>query len=435
MNPHDTLGPALDALAADLAGDRVVPPDASDAWQSGARRRWRLRGLATTVAVLAVAAVVGTIALPGVRPESMPASRPGEPLPSYPARVAMPWRVADTAAPGRSALAMVRPDAPDPVVHVVGPTGAVTTLRTGAEPMEQGLSLSPDGRVLALGTVVHDLETGQERDLAVGGVTGAGWWSPDSRRLYLPGPGGQGVVVGVDGDRVVVPPSGGGDGVVAAGWVDDATVLAVWQSGAGTFTLASWRLGRSDWTLGPSIDWPAWPQGHRLGASVSPDGTRIVLYGTSDVAGPDGPPPVVGQVFDVASGDVVGIPVGDTPAAAAEWDRESFLHWPGTGCRPAWRDGAPVTTDGAARSLDPAQDDLVVLSPAFGSPCLAVAGGGFHGEPSANTAAVWSERVRTGLPWLLLVLAGGLVLWRFARGRAWAGGHEQLPPMPPPYGR
>ena len=435
MSPHDTLGPALDALAADLAGDRIVPPDASGAWQSGTRRRWRVRGLVTAVAAMAVAAVVGTIALPGGRPESMPATGPGEPLASYPARVAMPWRVADTAAPGRSALALVRHEGADPVVHLVGPMGAVSVLRTGAEPGEQGLSLSPDGRVLALGAVVHDLVTGQERDLAVGDLSGAGWWSPDSQRLYLPGPGGQGVVVDVDGDRVVVPPSGGGDGVVAAGWVDDAAVLAVWQSGAGTFTLATWRLGQSDWTLGPSIDWSAWPQGHRLGASVSPDGTRILLYGTADVPGPDGPPPVVGQVFDVASGEVVGIPVGDTSAADAQWDGESFLHWPGTGCRPAWRNGVPVTTDGAARSLDPTQDDLVALSSAFGSPCLAVPGGGLQGEPTANTAAVWSERVRTALPWLLLVLAGGFVLWRFSRGRPWAAGHEQLPPMPPPYGR
>ena len=440
MNPHDTLGNALDTLAAGLGAQHGVAPEVDTLWRDGSRRRFRVRALVGGAALAALALLVATLTLPGARPESLPATSPGERPTSYPARVAMPWSITETSRPGASALAVVTRESGSLRVRTVGPTGTVSTLRTAAPVADGELDLSPDGQVLALGPVLHDLVTGTETEVPVDRAylptRAATWWSPDSLHTYVAGRGGSGVVVDRAGRSIPVPPSGGGDGVKVAGWSDDSTLLAVWQSAPDRFTLATWTLGAGDWSLGATIEWPAWPDHHSLRASVSPGGTRILLYGGWDVPAPNGVPTVVGQVFDVASGAVVGVPVGDTPAAEVGWDEESYVDWQGTGCRPAWQDGVPVTTDGVARSLDPARhDDVVALSSGFGSPCLALAGGVLPGQPVPNTVAVWSERARTAGPWLLVVVAGGLLLWRFSRGRPWAAGHEQLPPMPPPYGR
>ena len=94
----------------------------------------------------------------------------------------------------------------------------------------------------------------------------------------------------------------------------------------------------------------------------------------------------------------------------------AFTEWEGWGCRPAWRNGLPLSTDRGVRTMG-SGDDLVTLSSRFEGACPVFAGDELSGVGVPNTMAVWEERAWVyGLP-LLLVALVGLVVWRVSRRR------------------
>ncbi|HET7762367.1 MAG TPA: hypothetical protein VFL46_08410 [Phycicoccus sp.] len=459
--PHDDLHARLAVLAETRVADGGPPAPPTDVlWRAGSRRRWRVRAAAGAVVAVVLLLVVGAFVPIGGVPEAVPATAPGEPLPSYPEHVAMPWSPPRTATPGPSAIAVGGANGEEAGAWLVGPTGGVSFLPLrsltgsggGFGGPEERLAVSPDGHWLATGAGLHDLVSGRDIGVALdsGGVPAdvgwesAPWWSPDSRRvLYSAGPGssaGEGLVVDLAGTTAVVPPAGVGDALVLAGWRDDSTVIAVWRKGAEEFLVMTWTLGDEQWTNGPTISWPGWeedwPQApdtvgseRMTAAAVSPDGSQVVLLGSVNGAVP-GTTDTRAQVFDSSTGALVGFPVGDVPAADAGWTAGSSVDWPGWGCRIGWRNGGPVVTDdGAFRPAgDPDGGDLVTLPPPLAGGCPALAGNELQGTPLPNTAALWAQRLRTwGLPLAGLVAVLALAWWWSRRRGGWTRPLPRLP--------
>ncbi len=464
MTTHDDLHARLAVLADSRVPDdtTTTPPPADVLWRAGDRRRWRSRaGVAVAVAAVALLVVAAFVPFGGV-PEAVPANSAGQPLPSYPQHVAMPWSVPRSTTPGPSAIAVAGTSADDAGVWLIGPTGAVSFLPLHALTVPAGglgsaeedrLALSPDGLWLATGSGLHDLVTGRavgaapERGWSVPDAlwNSAPWWSPDSRRvLYPAGPGvtsSEGLVVDVSGTTAVVPAAGVGDALILAGWRDSSTVVGLWRKGVEEFLVMTWTIGDERWTNGPSISWPGWEAGWpevrpqapgtvsepMTAAAVSPDGSRIVLLGSAQ-DGSSGTTVTRAQVFDSRTGGLVGFPVGDVPAAQAGWSPGSSIGWAGWGCRMAWRHGVPVITDDGAVRLagDPGADDLVSL-PATLAGCPAFAGDALQGTPVENAGALWAARLRTWAIPLALLLVTGFLVWRFGRRTNW---REPLPRLP-----
>ncbi len=445
MTQHDGLARELEALAHHLTDGPSPTPSPSDVWRSGARRRWRTRGLALGAGAAAVALVASAVVSVGGAPRSMPATGPGEPLTSYPENVVMPFSLPATRTPGTAALVLPGEWDGRRAVFTVGPAGAVAVLDTGViegtgpsdpAPDAEDVALSPDGRWVASATSVRDLVTGRELGIALdrsrtqveNGLRGTPWWSPDSRRVLVPGlsssPASIGIVVDVgSGSTSVVPPAGVGDALVLAGWRDGSTVVGVWRSGVDTVRILTWTVGGEQWTDGATITWPAPTSDQRSAATLSPDGSRVLLLDEAPLDDATQTAGTRAQVFDAGSGALVGF------APATSWAEGSYVEWAGWGCRPAWRDGEPVITDNRSLSLAGGpRDPLVRLSSDFGTDvCPAFPGDAIQGAPVANSGAVWAERVRTwGLPLAGVVLVGLLVWWK-GRRQQWKRDLGSLP--------
>jgi hypothetical protein len=436
MTDRDLLHARLETLVADRLRDDPPAPPADVLWRSGSRRRWRSRAGAAGVVAVVLLLILGAFLPLGGVPQAVPATPPGQALPSYPENVAMPFSPRTTSTPGVAALALPGSNGDSAGVWAVGPRGGVAFVPVrdlGPSgpvllPEEQHAALSPDGHWLATASALRDLTTGR----VVGVATDSGRdlgspqppvppsWSPDSRRVvYHPSadPASEGLVVDVaTSSTVVVPAAGVGTALVVAGWRDAGTVVGVWRNGADTYLVLTWTVGDESWTNGATVTWPGASSDAELRASVSPDGTQLLLVRRVEAG--DGSA-TEGQVFDTRTGALVGIPVDGVPAADVGWTPDSSLQWEGWGCRPAWRSGVPVVTDGSIRTMAPQPgDELVNLSSAFGAdPCAAFAGDELQGRPVSNTAALWAERLRTwGLPVIGLV-AVGFVLWWWSRRR------------------
>ena len=447
--PHDDLHARLAVLAGSrVPDDAGAPaPPTEVLWRAGSRRRWRSRaGVAAVVAVVLLLVVGAFVPIGGV-PEPVPATTPGHALPSYPENVAMPFSPPTTSAPGVAALAVPGRNGASAGVWAVGPRGRVAFVPVRdldsagpvLAPEEEAPALSPDGHWLATASALRDLTTGRMVGVAADSGRELGsapprtppWWAPDSRRiLYAPNadPASEGLVVDVAAATTdVVPAAGVGTALVVAGWRDADTVVAVWRNGPDTYLVLTWRVGDEAWTNGATITWPGAPSDAEVRASLSPDGSHLVLVRRLEAVGGAA---TEGQVFDARTGALVGIPVNGVPADEVGWTPDSTLQWQGWGCRPAWRDGVPVITDGSIRTMAPQPgDELVRLSSAFGAdPCAAFAGDELQGRPVPNTAAVWTERLRTwGLPIVGLVAVGFLLRWWSRRRGGWTRPLPRLP--------
>ena len=441
MSPNE-LGTALRDLVDGLEDDALAPAPA-DLWRDGSRRRVRTRAVAG-LAAASVAAMVALLAWPAGEPR---ASVPADDtrivdgrtrLTAFPEAVAMPPSVPVSSRPGRAAI--VLPVADDDVDwYAVAPTGGVTRLPLQSE-MGEYSALSPDGRWLAVGHELHDLVKGRTvPDTATRATTesrstrpGAVWWSPDSRRAYVAGlgegspPPSMGLVLGVDGSVTEVPLLLGGIVAVEAGWLDEQTLVALAGLGprAERLEIHTWRVGDADWsTSGRIVSWLGAPRDGDGGvvsvlrASMSPDGSRMLLTASLGEDGTaSGQSRTRAVVLDPRTGSVLGMPDADGTWPPGD-QSGAYVEWEGWGCRPAWRNGLPLTTDRGVRTTGGADDDLVTLSSRFEGACPVFAGDELSGVSVPNAVAVWEERAWVfGLP-LLVVAVVGLVGWRVSRRR------------------
>lgn len=450
------LREALSQIAADHTDDAPEPATLDAIWRTGSRRRWRARaGVVATLGVVALL-VLGAFFPWGVPTAAVPATPPGVPLARYPEHVAMPWGPHVTSTPGLTALVLPGTQDSRVGVHAVAPDGSVSfvspdDVTAGFPPSVipgPALAVSPDGRWLATASALLDLISGDRVGItpdrsgeAAQGTGAVPSWSPDSSRVLYPTVpslvGAEAVVVDLAGGVQDVPPAGVGDALLLAGWIDEDTVVGLWRRSADEFTVLTWSLGDDRWTNGATVPWPGWEEGPQAAASVSPDGSRLLLLRSVDSIEAGTNPGTQAQVFDTSTGAVVGFPVGDVPASDAGWTEGSFLSWEGNGCRPAWRGDVPVITDGGVRLADgPGGEELVSISSAFGTDvCPAFAGNELSGEPVPNLGAVWLERLHTwGIPLGALVLAG-FVVWLFGRRQNWREHSKPLPAIFPTFGR
>ncbi|GAA0317854.1 WD40 repeat domain-containing protein [Kineococcus aurantiacus] len=204
-------------------------------------------------------------------------------------------------------------------------TGTVTTRPPARAARPVPVSLSPDGRTVAVGTrrtttggsevALVDVGTGQTREHVVPGAPGVVplAWSPDSRRLAYVGadattadPAGPLFVFDVGTRRATAVP-GAGD-VAAAAFSPDGSRLALQAPGADVLRVVDPATGAGD-------DLPV-PAGETLsgGAAWSPDGQLIAVSDAGrrldfvpTAPGRSAPPPVTGRgdVLGWLSGDVV----------------------------------------------------------------------------------------------------------------------------------
>lgn len=447
---------ALSRIVADEPDDSVDPATLDAMWRAGSRRRWRARaGVVATLGVVALLVLGALVPVP-VPTAAVPATPPGVPLASYPEHVAMPWRPNVTSTPGVTALVVPGTQQNRVGVYAVGPAGSVSfvspdDVEAGSPPSVisgPALAVSPDGRWLATATALLDVVSGRRVGITHDGpmedAEGRGAvpsWSPDSSRVLYPTvpslAGAEAVVVDLAGVVTEVPPAGVGDALLLAGWTDEETVVGLWRRSADEFTVLTWSIGDDRWTDGATVSWPGWEEDPQASASVSPDGSRLLLLRSVDSAEPGTNPGTQAQVFDTSTGALVGFPMGGVPASDAGWAEGSFLSWEGFGCRPAWRGDVPVITDGGVRLANgPAREELVSISSAFGNDvCPAFAGNELRGEPVPNLGAVWLERLHTwGIPLGVLVLAG-FVVWLFGRRQHWREHPKPLPAIFPTFGR
>ncbi len=153
-----------------------------------------------------------------------------------------------------------------------------------------------------------------------------------------------------------------------------------------------------------------------LRASMSPDGSRMLLTASLGEDGTASERSTTGAVvIDPRTGSVLGIPDADgtSPPAATI----TFAEWEGWGCRPAWRNGLPLTTDRGVRTVGGSDGDLVTLSSRFDGACPVFAGDRRVRRRRSQHRGGLEERAWVyGLP-LLLVAIAGLVVWRVSRRR------------------
>jgi len=454
----DHLHTALRELVADADRDAALPdPDAL--WVHGRRRR-RASRIVPLVVVTCVAVLTAGLVWPlTTSGEAIPSVRVDDGtvrLTAYPAVISKPPFIHDTRTPGIT-VAVVPGSGTDNSVYAVSPVGTVTrvALPGGESVPAIGASLSPDGRWLARGPVLVDLETGASVPSSEEQASLArewtppdqpSWWSPDSQRAFvgafdLGTPTSTGLVVGVDGSTLPVPLVEDGLVPVFAGWLDDTTLLALLDLGAGSSRLEvrTWTLGEPAWTTtGAVVSWSGESsdsEGEQLRAHLSPDGSRLLVTAASD--GIDGMPTgtreTKAMMFDPRTGTQLGMPMVDGELDPTKWAQGSFVGWEGWGCRAAWHEGLPVITDGLVAVASSAQgDDLVSVSSDFGEACVAFAGDELRGASVKNRAAQWQERLwRWGLPVLGLVLVAGALWWwgRWRRG-SWRERPPWLPSIP-----
>ena len=454
MSP-DRLGTALRGLVDDVE-QGVAPPVAAELW-SGGRRRRRTARLVPVLAAACVAALVALVVWPSGGPHaSVPAvTLDGDGyarLTSYPSEVPKPPFIPGTSRPGVTAAVLA--DRGDTVrLYSVSPAGSVRELPEPDADSSAPPALSPDGRWLAQGTALIDLVGGEavpseavRAELAsTQAPPGEAWWSPDSRRVFVAAvnqgqPRSSGLVMGTDGSVSETPLLPGNVIPSVAGWLDADTLLAFVTEGgptprleARTLTVESPEWEASDLVIQWPLDSYAGSRVRDVRADLSPDASRLLL--TRRVADPEIATLTTTQamVFDAATGAQLGMPASDDQLSVSSWDPSAYVEWGGAGCRPAWHDGLPVSTDDGRVFLPTvsSDDDLVDVSPRYESPCVAFAGSDLRGTPAADTLAVWQERIWVW-GWRLLVVAGVVwVLWLLTRRRGWREGLEsQRPSLP-----
>jgi len=455
----DSLGTALRDLVDDV-DQGVLAPTSDELWAGGRRRR-RTARLVPVLAAACVASFVALVGWPTGAPQaSVPAVRIDSDgvarLTAYPDVIAHPPFPPQTATPGVTAAIVPDPAFPSGLgdatagthVYAISPVGAVrrVPLPPDGSGEQAPPSLSPDGRWVARGPVLTDLVTGRDVPAAAQqeGVgrqgmpfDGPALWSPDSRRVFVGTSGEEdsrsgGLVLATDGSTSEVPPVEGELVPVFAGWLDDRTLLALLDVGPGTSRLETrtWVVGDPAWRPGAVVSWGAGDSElGQLRAQLSPDGSRLLL---TTPEGEPGAQPDVSQVvgtgammFDPRTGAQLGMPSDDGVVDPSRWGPGAAVGWDGWGCRPAWREGLPVITDGPVRGFvdtDPnglvdgrVSLDLVDVSSGYGEPCVAFAGDELRGTPVTNSVALWQERLWTwGLPILVLGLLA-LALWGLSR--------------------
>ena len=446
MSP-DRLGTALHDLVDDVENG-VVTPIADELWAGGRRRR-RTARVVPAVAAACVAALVTVALWPADAPRaSAPAVTIDEDgygrLTAYPSAIPKPPFVPSTARPGVTA-AVVAQEGDTLTLYAVSPNGAPHRLLVPAVGDATRPALSPDGRWLSQGGVLSDLVGGTTMPTASvraqlestrAPASGPAWWSPDSRRVYVDGinegtPRSTGYVVGTDGTVTEAPLLAGGVVPRVAGWIDRDTVLVFVGFADGTASLSgrTWRVGDPSWK--ESIVDVEWPSDGTLDGSemasvrtdLSPDGARLLLTRKITDSGTRVLEATQAALFDAQTGRPLGIPdavgrFGPVPEAAGP-----YLEWGGWGCRPAWRNGLPVTTDDRIRQAVIALgDDLVSVSGRYGSPCVAFAGNELRGTPEVDSTAVWQELLWVWGGRLLVLLGIGALVWWFTRRRSWNEG-------------
>ncbi len=455
MSP-DRLGTALHDLVDDVE-DGLATPVADELW-SGGRRRRRTARLIPVVAAACVAALVTVALWPAGAPRaSVPAVTFDDDgygrLKAYPSAIPKPPFVPSTARPGVTA-AVVAQEGDTLSLYAVSPEGVPRRLLV---PDVQGSirpAVSPDGRWLSQGGVLSDLVGGAtvpaesvraELESTRAPMSGSAWWSPDSRRVYVDGinegtPRSSGYVVGTDGTVTEAPLLDGGAVPRVAGWMDRDTVLAFvvgFADGEAILSGRTWRVGDPSWK--ESIVDVQWPNDGSLDdsemasvrADLSPDGTLLLLTRKITDTGTGVLEATQGALFDGQTGRPLGIPdaagrFGPVPEATGP-----YLEWGGWGCRPAWRNGLPVTTDDRIRrAVIALGDDLVSVSGRYGAACVAFAGNELRGAPEVDSVAVWQERLWVWGGRLLVLLGIGTLVWWFTRRRSW---NEGAGPGPAPY--
>ncbi len=452
MSP-ERLGTALHDLV-DEVEDGAVPPVADELWAGGRRRR-RTAKVVPLVAAACIAAMVTVALWPAGAPHAaVPAVQFHDGvvrLTTYPSAIPKPPVLPNTGSPGVTA-AVVGGDADN--VYAVSTTGGVTHLVLPDPPpgFSTAPSLSPDGRWVARGFLLTDLVRGAalpdlpaRQSLASTRLPSESpaQWSPDSRRAYVDAPNrgepkSSGLVVGTDGSVTAAPLLAGGAVPRVAGWIDKDTVLAFVGFGDGAASLSgrTWRVGDPSWKV--SIVDVQWPSDGTLDGSelssvrtdLSPDGTLLLLTRKLNDSGTGVLSSTQAALFDAQTGRPLGIPdaagrFGPVPEAGGP-----FLEWGGWGCRPAWRNGLPVTTDDRIRrAVIALGDDLVSVSGRYGSACVAFAGNELRGTPEVDSVAVWQERLWVWGGRLLVLLGIGALVWWFTRRRSWRGtpGSEPAP--------
>ena len=461
MSP-DRLGTALRDLVDDVE-EGMAPPVAGELWAGGRRRR--TARLVPALAAACVAALLALVVWPTGAPRaSVPAVQPDvtQRLTTYPSAIPMSPLTESTTAPGVTA-AFVPGDRAGGG-HAVSPQGVVTEVTLPLEDHVAGTEpvLSPDGRWLARGPSVADLMTGaavstSQEQVELGRTwvpDHDSWWSPDSRRVFYGAfdqgvPRYGGVVVGTDGSTITVPLVGEGLVPVFAGWLDEQTLLALVDIGSGQTVLQAhtWRLGDVAWVVSEAfVSWPPTDldgdeTSQELRATLSPDGSRLLM--TALVTDPGNAQNVHTQamMFDPVTGAQLGMPQSDGVVDPERWAPGSFVEWEGWGCRPAWHDGLPVVTEGGVTGFVDTDlggvidgsvgSELVSVSGRYDEPCVAFAGDELRGTPMVDSAAVWQER---GMIWggvlLLIGLLVVVVRW-VRRERRWAGLDSSLRPIVP----
>ena len=450
MSP-DTLGSALRTLVDDVddVDDGAATPAADELWAGGRRRR-RTARLVPLVAAACVAALVTVALWPADAPRaSVPAVTFDDDgyarLTAYPSAIPKPPLTSENVRPGVTAAVLVEADDPT-VFHTVSPAGVVQRLTlpqvaTGAPP-----SLSPDGRWLARGPAITDLVGGgtvpspdvlaQLAGTLRSTPGGPARWAPDSSRVFVSAPNrgeprSAGLVLGTDGSMTEVPLIDGSGDAMVAGWIDKDTVLAFVGFADGTASLSgrTWRVGDPSWKESiVDVQWPS--DGTLDGAELSsvrtdlsPDGTLLLLTRKLTDSGTGVLSSTQAALFDGQTGRPLGIPdaagrLGPVPEATGP-----YLEWGGWGCRPAWRNGMPVTTDDRIRKAVIALgDDLVSVSGRYGSACVGFAGNELRGTPEFDSTAVWQERLWVWGGRLLVLVGIGALVWWFTRRRSWNEG-------------
>jgi len=245
-------------------------------------------------------------------------------------------------------------------------------------------------------------------------------------------------VVGTDWSISEVPLLAGGAVPRVAGWIDKDTVLAFVGIGDGAASLSgrTWRMGDPSWK--DSIVDLQLPSDGTLDESelssvrtdLSPDGTLLLLTRRVTDTGTGVPGATQAALFDGQTGRRLGIPDAEGRLGPVPELTGPYLEWGGWGCRPAWQDGMPVTTDDRVRRAVIALGaDLVTVSPRYGSSCVAFAGNELRGTPEVDSAAEWQERLWVWGGRLLVVLGLAALVWWFTRRRSWREGPgSEAPP-------
>lgn len=442
----DHLGFALHEIADD-AEHGATQPTGGDLWTTGRRRRTS-RLLGSALAAACVIALLGVLVWPAGSPQAaVPAVSVDDTgavrLTAYPSTIAKPPFIEQTSRPGVTA-AVVATYGDSVSLYAASPSGVVTRLVLPDAPLGTWAqpALSPDGRWLARGFVLTDLVRGvtlpalpvrQGLESSRMPVESTGWWSPDSRRVYVDSTNqgairSSGLVVATDGTLTEAPLFAGGRIPLVAGWLDDDTVLAfidVGEPGSMRLEGRTWRVGESTWTvsapdLEPNADGEVPDSSGLVRAGLSPDRRQVLLTeGVTDPATSE-VTSTRSTVYDARTGANVGISDMESAGVEVTASADTSVTWDGWGCRPAWLEGNPVITDRTIRTTSLAGP--VIVSSRYTSPCVSFAGNELRGVAVKNSGALWQERgwvwgTRLLVAVPLLVLAG----W-FLRRRSWREG-------------